>query len=179
MHCSYKLHITSHQNVWGTGQDWSGLQRFFCWVWKHTNQQRHLTKPCSCLSSFPLGEASSYTPLLWKTESANTFHGSSTYHTTKELWWTHLRELRAKQQNQQLNINFLFWNSVLFQKYNLPLHKTLHKQNAVLASSLPLTHSPLKHPGHSNFNRCWTKGIFRQHRLLNGINVQKCKLKQP
>ena len=145
MRCSYKLHITSHQNVWGMGQDWSGLHSFFYWVWKHTKQQRYRTKLCSRLASFPLGGGEpSHSPLQCKTEITDTFHGSSTYQTTKEH---HLRESRTKQQTQLLNINFLFWNSVLFQKSNLLLHKMLHKQNTVPASSLPLTHSPLKHPG--------------------------------
>lgn len=145
MHCSYKLHITSHQNVWGMGQDWSGLHRFFYWVWKYTNEQRHRTKPCSHLASFPLGEVPSHAPLLCKTETTNTFHGSSTYHTTKEQ---HLCESRTKQQNELLNINSLFWNSVLFQKPHLLLHKTLHnrKQYWQALSLSPVLHWSIQDP---------------------------------
>lgn len=175
MHCSFKLRITSRQDVWGAGQDWSGFHRFFLWVWKYRNQQWH--RPHLLLPrQLPPGQPPSDPTLLRKVEIANAFHGLSTYHTTKEQ---HLHERRTKQQNQLPNVRFLFWNSVLFPKSHLLLHKALHQQNTALASSLPL-HSPLKQPGPTTIliNHCWTKGIFRQHRLLIGINEQKCKLKQ-
>lgn len=175
MHCSYKLHVTPHQNVWGMGQDWSGLHRFFYWVWKYTNQQRHRTKPCSHLASLPLGEVPSHASLLCKTETTNTFQGSSTYHTTKEH---HLRKSRTKHKMNSWIL--ILCSEVLcsFKSliYYCTKHFTTENSTGKLSPSHPFATEASR--THSNFNH-WAKGIFRQRRLLNGINEQKHKLKQP
>lgn len=79
---------------------------FFYWVWKYADQQRHHTKPCSCLASFCLRDVPSYSPLLFKTEITDTCHSSSTYHTRKRTTLTWIENQKKKKKNQLLNINF-------------------------------------------------------------------------